>query len=134
MENLKYYAVGWFEIYVQDIERAKKFYEEVFQVELTDLDDPTESAEDNKMKMVAFPYSMEDLPGATGALIQMEGMASGGNSTIVYFSSLDCSVEEGRAVAAGGKVVKSKMSIGEHGFMSLIQDTERNMVGIHSMK
>lgn len=131
MENKKYYAVGWFEIYVQDIARAKKFYEEVFQVELTDLADPTES--EDEMKMVAFPFSMEDLPGASGALVQMTGMPSGGNSTIVYFSSLDCSVEEGRAEAAGGKVVQPKTSIGEHGFMSLCEDTEGNTFGIHSM-
>lgn len=132
MENKKYYAVGWFEIYVQDIARAKKFYEEVFQVELTDLADPTES--EDEMKMVAFPFSMEDLPGASGALVQAKGMPSGGNSTIVYFSSLDCSVEEGRAEAAGGKVVQPKTSIGEHGFMSLCEDTEGNTFGIHSMK
>ncbi len=131
MENKKYYAVGWFEIYVQDIARAKKFYEEVFQVELTDLADPTES--EDEMKMVAFPFSMEDLPGASGTLVQMKGMPSGGNSTIVYFSSLDCSVEEGRAEAAGGKVVQPKTSIGEHGFMSLCEDTEGNTFGIHSM-
>ncbi len=134
MGNRKYYAVGWFEIYVQDIARAKKFYEEVFRVELTDLADPTETAEDNNMKMVAFPFSMEDLPGASGALVQMEGYPSGGNSTIVYFSSLDCSVEEGRAEAAGGKVVQPKSSIGEHGFMSLCEDTEGNIFGIHSME
>lgn len=103
MKKIKYYAVGWFEIYVQDMDRAKKFYEEVFQVELTDLADPTESADENEMKMMAFPFSEEDLPGASGTLVQMKGMPSGGNSTIVYFSSLDCAVEESRVEAAGGK-------------------------------
>lgn len=29
--------VGWFEIYVQDMERATKFYESVFQVALDTL-------------------------------------------------------------------------------------------------
>lgn len=29
--------VGWFEIYVQDMDRAKKFYEEVLRVELMKL-------------------------------------------------------------------------------------------------
>ena len=64
----------------------------------------------------------------------MEGVAPGGNSTIVYFTSIDCSVEESRVAAAGGKIFKPKMSIGEHGFMSLCSDTEGNMFGIHSMK
>lgn len=130
MEKMKYYAVGWFEIYVQEMARARKFYEEVFQVKLTDLSDPT----DQNMKMAAFPFSMEDLPGASGALVQMEGYPSGGNSTIVYFTSLDCSVEESRAKATGGKVIQPKTSIGERGFISLIEDTEGNTVGGHSMK
>lgn len=83
--------------------------------------------------MKAFPYSMEDLPGASGTLVQMEGYQSGGNSTIVYFTSVDCSVEEGRVAAAGGKILQAKVSIGEHGFMSLCEDTEGNAFGIHSM-
>lgn len=74
------------------------------------------------------------LPGASGALVQMNGVPSGGNSTIIYFVSNDCSVEESRVESAGGKVFKPKMSIGEYGFMSLVTDTEGNMVGFHSLK
>ena len=132
MENQKYNPVGWFEIYVQDIERAKKFYSEVFQVEITDMNNPSEENW-GSMKMATFPFSMEDLPGASGALIQVEGVPSGGNSTIVYFSSYDCSVEESRVEEAGGKIHKPKMSIGEHGFMSLCYDVDGNIFGIHSM-
>lgn len=86
------------------------------------------------MKMSAFPSPKEEVFGAPGALVQMEGVPSGGNSTIVYFGSADCSVEEGRVEAAGGKIHKSKMSIGEHGFMSLCFDVDNNLFGIHSMK
>ena len=100
MENRNYNPVGWFEIYVQDLDKAKKFYSEVFQLQLQDMDDPTEDA-DGSMKMAAFSTDNYDNPGATGALIQMEGVPSGGNSTIVYFSSLDCSVEEARVINAG---------------------------------
>lgn len=131
MENRKYNTVGWFEIYVQDIEKAKKFYSEVFQVELTDMQDPADDGEG--MKMAAFPMYEEEVYGAPGALVQMEGVPSGGSGTIVYFSSADCSVEEGRVEAAGGKIHKSKMSIGEYGFMSLCWDPDGNMFGIHSM-
>lgn len=130
---MKYNPVGWFEIYVEDMDRARKFYEEVFQVELMNLDDPNDPSNAN-MKMMAFPFTMEDLPGASGMLVWQEGVPSGGNSTIVYFSSLDCAVEEGRVVTAGGKVIQPKMAIGEHGFMSLCEDTEGNTFGIHSMK
>ncbi len=133
MENRKYNVVGWFEIYVQDLDRATKFYSEVFNVQLEPLADPTDDA-DGTMKMAAFPSSQEEVYGAPGALVQMEGVPSGGNSTIVYFSSADCSVEEGRVEAAGGKIHKSKMALGEHGFMSLCWDVDGNMFGIHSMK
>lgn len=133
MENKKYNAVGWFEIYVQDIEKARKFYEEVFRVKLEDMSDPT-GDDNNNMKMVAFPMVENgEAPGASGALVQMEGFTSGGNSTIVYFSSFDCAVEEARVEAAGGRVHMSKSAIGEHGFIALFYDVDGNMVGIHSM-
>jgi len=121
--------VVWFEIYVDDMERAKKFYETVMGVQFEQLPDPSGEG----LLMAAFPMKM-DRPNASGALVKMEGMKAGGNSTIVYFDSADCSVEEGRVPAAGGKVFKPKMSIGEHGFMSLCIDTEGNMIGFHSMK
>ena len=68
-----------------------------------------------------------------GTLVKMEGMPSGG-STLVYFGCNDCAVEESRVVAAGGRIERSKMSIGEHGFISLVVDTEGNMIGLHSME
>lgn len=133
MENKKYNPVGWFEIYVQDIEKARKFYEEVFRIKLEDMSDPT-GDDDNNMKMVAFPMEENgEAPGASGALVQMEGFTSGGNSTIVYFSSSDCAVEEARVEAAGGRVHTPKSAIGEYGYITLFYDVDDNMVGIHSL-
>ena len=45
----------------------------------------------------------------------------------------DCAVDAARAVAHGGILIKEKTSIGEHGFIALVQDTEGNMIGFHSM-
>jgi uncharacterized protein len=53
---------------------------------------------------------------------------------LVYFSCEDCEDEEKRVLEAGGKVEKSKFSIGQYGFVSLVYDTEENMFGLHSMK
>jgi uncharacterized protein len=116
--------VGWFEIYVQDISRAKAFYESVFQVKLERLDSPAAT-------MWSFPMAMDRM-GAPGALVQMDGVSSGGNSTLVYFSCEDCAVEAARAKTHGGQVHRKKMSIGEYGFIALVIDTEGNMVGLHS--
>ncbi|MCC6544719.1 MAG: VOC family protein [Nitrospirae bacterium] len=118
--------VIWFEIYVQDIARAKKFYESVFQVKLERLNTPG-------MEMWSFPMAM-GRAGASGAIVKMEGVPSGGNSTLVYFSCTDCAIEAGRVAASGGRILKEKTSIGEYGFISLAFDTEDNMFGLHSMQ
>jgi predicted enzyme related to lactoylglutathione lyase len=118
--------VGWFEIYVQDIERAKKFYESVFQTQLAKLDSPG-------LEMWGFPMNMER-SGSSGSLVKMEGMPSGGNSTLVYFTCVNCALEEGRVAQFGGRIFKNKFSIGQYGFISLVIDTEGNMFGLHSMQ
>ena len=120
--------VGWFEIYVQDMDRAKQFYESVFQVTLQKLNAPFPDIE-----LLTFPSDMEGY-GAGGAIVKMVGVPSGGNSTLVYFSCEDCAVEESRVVGAGGRVERSKFSIGEYGYISLVFDTEGNMIGLHSMQ
>ena len=122
--------VVWFEIYVNDLDRAKSFYEKVFKTELTELENPEESG----LKMLAFPGDMESKGRASGALVKVKGMEAGGNSTLVYFGSKDCSIEEARVEEAGGKLIRPKMSIGEYGFISLAEDSEGNMIGIHSEK
>ena len=120
--------VGWFEIYVQDMDRAKRFYESVFRVTLQKLNSPAPGLE-----LWAFPADMKSY-GAAGALVKMAGFPSGGNATLVYFHCEDCAVEEGRAPGAGGQVQRSKMSIGEYGHIALVLDTEGNMIGLHSMQ
>ena len=121
--------VGWFEIYVQDMERAQKFYESVLNVKLEKLSPPGAS----DIEMRAFPMGM-DRPGASGALSKMSGFPSGGNSTLVYFSCVDCAVEASRVASSGGRIQSEKTSIGEYGFFALAFDTEGNMFGLHSMK
>jgi hypothetical protein len=118
--------VAWFEIYVDDMARAKAFYEAVFKLELTTMMDSPE------MTMLGFP-SDQNSYGVSGALSRMPGFSAGRNSVLVYFSCEDCAVEADRAVKAGGKLEKSKTSIGEHGYFALVTDTEGNMIGLHSM-
>ncbi len=128
---IKNNPVGWFEIYVNDMDRAVSFYQSVLDTKLEALPTPAET--DEGLKMVAFPMDTTST-GAGGALVKMEGFGAGGNSTIVYFTSEDCAIEEARIAAAGGKVHRSKMDIGEYGFIVLALDTEGNMFGLHSMK
>ena len=121
---------AWFEIYVDDVERAKKFYETVLDTSLEEM--PMPEAAGAGMRMLAFPMTMEKTSGAPGALVKMEGMSAGNGGTVVYFGSDDCGIEEARIEAAGGKILQSKLDIGEYGFSVMATDTEGNIFGIHS--
>jgi predicted enzyme related to lactoylglutathione lyase len=126
----KHNPVCWFEIYVNDMQRAKKFYSQVLNMEITDAPEMTGMG---NMQMAFFPW-VENVPNSSGALVKMDGVSAGMGGTMIYFQCEDCSVEESRVEAAGGKVHQPKMSIGEFGFCSMCIDTEGNMFGLHSMK
>lgn len=129
---MQHNPVGWFEIHVQDIVRARCFYETVLQCTLQRLDTPA-SMLDSGMQLWAFP-ARPDHPGAGGALVKMPGAPSGGPGTLVYFSCADCAVEAARVVPAGGRIERPKTPIGEYGHIVLAVDTEGNIIGLHSMQ
>ena len=123
---MKTNPVNWFEIYVQDMERAKAFYEAVLSTSFSRINSPS-------IEMWGFPSTTGD-PGASGSLVKMPGFPSGGNSTLVYFRCDDCAIEGSRVVPAGGRIQRDKTAIGEYGFIVLAYDTEGNMFGLHSLK
>jgi uncharacterized protein len=118
--------VGWFEIYVQDVDRARAFYEKTFDVTLQSL--PSQGVE-----LWAFPMNHGG-SGAAGALVKMEGKDPGIGGTIVYFPGENCATVAARAAQNGGRIQTEKKSIGEHGFIAHVLDTEGNLIGLHSMK
>ena len=124
-------VINWFEIYISDFNRAKKFYTEVFKCELTDL--PMNSDRHSEMKYATFPFD-ENGAGASGALVKIDEVKPGSGGILVYFASEEITAELGRVEAAGGKIIRPKLDIGEFGFIALIEDTEGNMIGLHSMK
>ncbi|MGJ8529407.1 VOC family protein [Maritalea sp.] len=121
-------AVGWFDIYVNDLDRAVAFYETVLGRTLEPMGDPT-----GETQMMSFPADMSSY-GAAGALTKSEHASPGMGGTVVYFSAQDCAVEEARVAGAGGKVIRPKFSIGEFGWVVLCQDTEGNLFGLNSLK
>lgn len=118
-------AVRWFEIYVQDMARARAFYERVFGRPLQQL-----SA--SGPEIWAFAGHPEG-SGAPGALVRMEGVDSGGNAIMVYFASDDCAVEHARALEAGGTSIRPKTPIPPFGCIAIIGDPDGNRIGIHSL-
>jgi uncharacterized protein len=121
-------AIGWFDLYVNDIERATTFYEAVFQRRLEPIGDPT-----GETTMRHFPADMGAY-GAAGALVKSPHARPGIGGTMVYFSVDDCAVEQERAAAAGGQILRSKFSIGQFGWVTLCKDTEGNAFGLNSMQ
>ena len=128
-DNTPHNPVGWFDIYVQDMDRAKAFYSAVFGSQFTKLEAPGQPP---GMEMSAFPMQQGGM-GITGALVKLPGCPSGGG-TLVYFICADCAVEAAKAVQAGGQLHKEKMSIGQYGHIALVVDTEGNLIGLHSMQ
>lgn len=122
-------VVGWFELYVNDMARAKAFYQAVFERELQAL--PGVGSDD--MQMLAFPM-VDNAYGAPGALVKSAHMKPGTGGSLVYFSCEDCAVQGARVQASGGKVCQAKMSIGPYGFIVIAEDTEGNTIGLHSMR
>jgi predicted enzyme related to lactoylglutathione lyase len=118
-------AVNWFELYVADFDRAKRFYEGILQTSLQEF-------EMENCRMAMFPY--DNMNGVGGSITKMNGVAPGPGGTLVYLNvegDLDGVLK--RTPSAGGSVVKPRTSIGQHGFIAVVKDTEGNSVGLHSM-
>ncbi len=125
---MKNNVVGWFEIPVTNMERAIKFYEEVFSFKL-------DRNQMGPFDMAWFPYVTEGL-GSGGSLVYYPAAYKpSSDGTLVYFTahSGDLANELSRVEAAGGKVLQGKTQISEeHGFMALFTDSEGNRVALHS--
>jgi predicted enzyme related to lactoylglutathione lyase len=121
-------AISWFEIPTQDLNRAQKFYEEVFQMQMVPLDTP-------QIKMRMFP--LEDMTGVGGALVYNKDFykPSASDGPLVYLNANpDVQNILNRIEQAGGKVAIPKTLISpEYGHMAMFIDTEGNRVALHSI-
>ena len=130
---MKFNPVVHFEIYVDDMERARAFYQRLFNITLEPIPAPAPGLE---MEMWFFPMDKENgmsYYGAGGSLIKTSGYAAGRGGTLVYFGCDDCAVLAERAAANGGSIHQPKMSIGQYGFCAVVRDSEGNLIGLHSM-
>jgi uncharacterized protein len=119
-------ALNWFEIPVTDFERAKKFYEILFDAEIVEMPFP-----DGRYGML--PSDMQN--GVGGAIAQGEWFSPSDKGTVVYLNGgEDLSIPLAKIEDAGGKIVMPKTSIGGNGFMAQFIDTEGNKVALHSMQ
>lgn len=115
--------VNWFEIPVNDMPRAKAFYQTVLAVEIVD-------SEMGPNKMGWFPMEMGAM-GAAGTLIQGENYKPSHDGSLVYLhvDAIDPTLE--LINENGGKTLVPRMGIGQHGFIAHFEDTEGNRVALH---
>lgn len=122
-------AISWFEIPTSDIERAQKFYETIFQIQLAPL-------ETDNFKMRMFPLD-DPMNGIGGTLVKTDGfhVPSATDGPLIYLNgNPDVQIILDRIEAAGGKIAVPKTQISdEYGYMAVFIDTEGNRIALHSV-
>jgi predicted enzyme related to lactoylglutathione lyase len=124
-------ALNWFEIPVTDFDRARRFYEKIFDYQMPE----------NTMGSARMGFFLYDFQGGKvgGAIVQNPDFYTpNSNGSLIYLNCQpDLQVVLDRVEAAGGKVLKQKQRVSEEqqlGFWALITDTEGNRVALHSMQ
>lgn len=115
---------NWFELPVTNMDRAKAFYQSIFEIQMAD------NMEMGTSIMSFFPFET-DQEGATGTLIQQESYVPSHHGALVYFSVTEIDDVLPRIKTAGGTIINEKMSIGQHGFVAHFEDSEGNRVALH---
>ena len=118
--------VGWFEMPVKELKRAKAFYEHVFEAKL-------EVEKMGTCRMAFFPMK-DKTYGTAGALVEGEGHKPAATGALLYFMVKDIEATLARAVKKGGRTLLPNTTIGEYGFIGWFRDSEGNRVGLHAMK
>jgi predicted enzyme related to lactoylglutathione lyase len=120
-------AIGWFEIPVADFERARAFYGNIFDFEMPVVDM-------GPVKMGIFLHDRVN-GGVGGAIVAGEGYVPSKTGAKVYLNAgADLTVCLNRVVPSGGRIVIGKTSVGEMGFIAIVEDTEGNYVSLHSIQ
>ena len=118
----------WTDIPVTNLDRAIRFYSAVLGKEVRRLSE-------GRMEYGLLPHEEQN---ASGCLV-VRGDSGGvdnrpsANGPLIYLSvegRLDEAVEAARK--NGGKVLRARQKIGEHGFRAVIIDSEGNRIALHS--
>lgn len=114
---------AWVEIPVQDIERAARFYGQLFERELTITDMPP--------RRTAILYFEPNEVG--GSLLQAPGFEPGSQGTHVYLNAGRSSDLEGmieRVRALGAEILIPATAMGDDGRFATFKDTEGNTLSL----
>lgn len=117
-------AISWFAIPVEDLERARTFYSNLFDITMPDLETP-------KGTCAVFPQMETGVAGSLNPFMGFKSTADSG-VTIWLNAGDDLQVALDRVEPNGGKVLQQKESMEKFGSIAMILDTEGNRIGLHS--
>ena len=122
-------TLNWFEIPVNDFDRARQFYSRLFDYEMQDV--------------LAGPNRRGFLPhdqqggGIGDAIVQGPDYIPSQRGCLVYLNAGDdLSIVLARVTDAGGKIIQEKAPVSEEhtlGYYAIIRDPEGNRIALHSM-
>ena len=122
------HAINWFEIPVADFDRAKKFYESIFDFQM-----PENQMGPARMGFLAYDFKNG---GRGGAIVHHPDFYTpSANGSLIYLNcDPDLQVVLERVVPAGGTVLSLKTEVAPGlGNWALILDSEGNRIALHSM-
>jgi len=118
----------WTDTPVTNLDRAVKFYSTVLGKEVKKLSE-------GGMEYGLLPHEEQNASGCLCIRSDSGGVDNtpSANGPLIYLSvegRLDEAVEAARA--NGGKVLRARQQIGEHGFRAVVIDSEGNRIALHS--
>ncbi len=124
MESLKN-SLNWFEIPVEDFERAQKFYSTIYEYEMPSM----------AMGKTTLGFFLVEQGGIGGAIAFGSGYEVSEVGALIYLNGGEnLQVVLDRVEGAGGQVLTPKTLItNELGFFATFKDSEGNRVALHSM-
>ena len=121
-------SINWFEIPVNDLSRAKHFYQVAFSIHMEDMNM-------QGLDMAAFPVDTGNGK-ISGALVKSDNSEPSMNGVLIYMNAdPDMTEVLKRIESVGGKVIMSKTLISpEIGYMANFIDSEGNRIALHSQE
>lgn len=120
------HKINWVEIPVANMERAVKFYSDVFQKEMQVF----EVDEQRTVALLPPGAGIDETIEPAGTLLQTANFEPGSKGTVVYFDPVDSlAAVLARVEAAGGRIAFPEFRIG-NGYLATFMDSEGNTVGL----
>lgn len=126
MIKIKKNIGSYFEIPVQDIERAIEFYSFIFDCKF-------DREIIHKNEMALFPFN-EETSGISGALAKGEIYSPSIKGTLIYLNTENIDETLQKITSRGGEILFPKTPVGTIGYVAEFKDSEGNRIALYQSK